>query len=56
MRSIYGVREQSISWGYQKCERKHSKAMYTGMRDTGMQKWEETRSETYHNREHRVRT
>ena len=26
---IYGVREQSISQGYQKCKREHSKAMYT---------------------------
>jgi len=26
---IYGIREQSISQGYWKCEREHSKAMYT---------------------------
>jgi len=26
---IYRVMEQSISQGYQKCEREHSKAMYT---------------------------
>ena len=26
---IYRVREQSISQGYQKCERKHSKVIYT---------------------------
>ena len=26
---IYGVREQSISQGYQKCEIEHRKAIYT---------------------------
>jgi len=35
---IYGIRAQSISWGYQKCEKEHSKAMYTGTIDTGMQR------------------
>ena len=30
---IYGVREQSISQGYGKCKRKHSKEMYTWLRE-----------------------
>jgi len=47
---IYRVREQSISQGYQKCKREHSKAMYTGSGDTGMQRWAGTRSETILNK------
>ena len=53
---IYRVREQSISQGYQKCKREHSKVMYTWMGNIGMWRWEETRNETYTNREHRVGT
>jgi len=48
---IYGVREKSISRGYWKCKREHSKAMFTWSRDTGMQRWTGTRSGTYTNRE-----
>jgi len=48
---IYRVSEQSISQGYQKSRKKHSKAKYTWLRDTGMQRWTGTRSETYTNRE-----
>ena len=40
-------REQRISWGYQKCEREHSKAMSSWIRYTGM--WSQTgiRGENY---------
>ena len=44
---IYGVREHRISQGYWKCEREHNKVMYTWMGDTGMQRQEVTRTETY---------
>ena len=44
---IYGVRGHSISWGYEKCEWEHSKAMSTGMRSTGIQCWKGTRGKNY---------
>ena len=44
---IHGVREQSISQGYWKCEREHSNAISTGSGDTGMQRQTKTRNETY---------
>jgi len=44
---IYGVREKSISWGYQKCEQEHSKAIHAWMGNTGMWSWTGTRGKNY---------